>query len=66
MKAKEILDKYINKEQREQVGVIAISDNLGYWFHVHEDEEVPEDNNEDTFVIAMVPFSTSGGKTNEI
>ena len=47
--AKEILDKYVKEEVRGEVGVIAIgvrkSSKAGdvFWYHIHEDEEVPEE-----------------------
>ena len=46
--AKEILDKYVKEEVREEVVVIAIGRTTGrkgtvFWYHVHEDEEVPEE-----------------------
>ncbi|KKN51130.1 hypothetical protein LCGC14_0625940 [marine sediment metagenome] len=46
MKAKEILEKYIKEEERENVGVIAIltrKNAMSIWYHVHEDEAVPTD-----------------------
>lgn len=46
--AKRILEKYIKEGVREETGVIAISkskgaDNCSFWYHIHEDEEVPEE-----------------------
>lgn len=46
MKAKEILDKYVKEEERENVGVIAIltrKNAMSIWYHVHEDEDIPDD-----------------------
>lgn len=44
MKAIEIKEKYLNKEDFGDFSVIAISQNAEdmHYFHVHEDEEVPE------------------------
>ena len=39
MKAKELLKKYIKPKMEDKVGVIAIGE--GYWWHVHENEDVP-------------------------
>lgn len=40
MKAKEVLEKYVLEEERENVSVIAILEG-GEWWHVHTNEEVP-------------------------
>ena len=45
--AKGIMDKYVREGVREEVGVIAIGRTTGrkgqvFWYHIHEDEEVPE------------------------
>lgn len=45
--AKEILDKYLKEEVREEVGVIAIGRTTGwrgtlFWYHIRKGEEVPE------------------------
>ena len=43
MNAKELLNK-IKDEYKDEFGVIAISrDELSYWYHVHEDEDLPEE-----------------------
>ena len=43
MNAKELLNK-IKDEYRDEFGVIAISkDEETYWYHVHEDEDFPEE-----------------------
>lgn len=48
--AKEILDKYVKEEVREEAGAIAIGVRKGskegdiFWYHIHEDEEVPEED----------------------
>lgn len=52
--AKEILDKYVKEEVREEVGVIAIGRTTGrkgtvFWYHIHEDEELPKEG----FVISL-------------
>jgi len=45
MIAKELLEKYIKKEVREDVGVIAIfrkkQNQEMDWYHVHENEQIP-------------------------
>ena len=46
MKAQDIKDKYVVKEMHDKVGVIAIGKNEKgetYWWHVHNDEELPQD-----------------------
>jgi len=44
MNAKELLNK-IKDEYRDEFGVIAISkDEETYWYHVHEDEDLPDDS----------------------
>jgi len=48
---KELKDKYIYKNERKSVGVIAISE-TGQWWHVHDNENVP-----DGFTIAFHPRS---------
>lgn len=44
MKAKEVLDKYVKKEERAKIALIAIAkeDGKEFWFHVHEDEDIPK------------------------
>lgn len=42
MKAKEIIDKYVVENMKKYVGVIAISQKDGHWFHVHLEEDIPE------------------------
>lgn len=42
MKAKELKDKYLDEEKQDAVGVIAIKED-GNWWHIHENEEIPED-----------------------
>ena len=45
MKAIEIIEEYVKEDVKDNVGIIAISqekDNM-FWYHVHDDEEIPED-----------------------
>ncbi len=44
MKAIKIKEKYVRENMRDKVGVIAISQEKDkmYWYHVHENEEVPK------------------------
>ena len=49
MKAQEIKDKYLKEDVKDICGIIAIGE--GTWFHVHDDEVVPEEN----FTIAIHP-----------
>lgn len=46
MLAKEIKNKYAKEDMHDKVGVIAISqkkdDKEMLWYHVHDNEEVPE------------------------
>lgn len=46
MQAHELIQEYVKEDKQEDVGVIAIEENEDddlYWYHVHGDEEVPED-----------------------
>ncbi|MFW6377439.1 MAG: hypothetical protein ACOCZ5_02215 [bacterium] len=65
MKAKELLDKYVHPNHRDELGIIAVSDNLGYWYHVHEDEDLPLDDDKDTFTIAIAKMSSGLKKVNK-
>ena len=44
MKAIEIKKKYVKEDMFDKVGVIAISQSKEkqFWYHVHEDEKIPE------------------------
>jgi len=42
MKAEDLKKEYVREEMSDDVGVIGILDS-GYWYHIHDDEEVPED-----------------------
>ena len=43
MLAEKIKEKYIKKEMRDKVGVIAITQGEDKtWYHIHDDEDVPE------------------------
>ena len=44
MKAIKLIEEYIKEEMKDKIGVIAISQDKDkmYWYHVHEDEEIPE------------------------
>lgn len=56
MKAKELIEKYVKKDLRENVAVFAISKTTKetHWFHVHLDEDIPLDNDYYT-TIAIKP-----------
>jgi len=41
MEAQELKDKYLREEVKGKVGVIAIGED--YWYHVHNNEEIPKD-----------------------
>ncbi len=41
MKAIELKKRYLKEDKLEIFGVIAIG--KGYWYHVHNDEVIPED-----------------------
>jgi len=40
MLAKELKKKYLKKNMRDDVGVIAIGED--FWYHIHDNEEIPE------------------------
>ena len=42
MIANKIKEKYIKEEMRDQIGVIGILPNGGWW-HIHDDEIIPDD-----------------------
>lgn len=44
IKAKTLKQQYVQQEVHEKFGVIAISQDTEnmFWYHVHDDEEVPE------------------------
>jgi len=48
MLAKEILNKYVKEDMRDEVGVIVISqkeaDKEMFWYSVHENEEIPAED----------------------
>jgi len=59
MKANELKEKFVKEECREYVGVIRIFPvkpdevPLGGWVHIHDDEEIPEED--DGSAIALHP-----------
>ena len=44
MKAIELKQRYLKKKEQDRVGVVACDIKKGFWFHVHNDEEIPREN----------------------
>lgn len=47
MKAIELMKKYVKPSMRGECGVIAIHQIKKFWYHVHNDEEVPSEKEYD-------------------
>jgi len=57
MKANELKEKFVKEECREYVGVIRIfpveanEGPSGDWVHIHDDEEIPEEDDGSTIAL---------------
>jgi hypothetical protein len=65
MKAIELKKRFLKDDKLKDAGVIAIrttgaqsdkKEREGYWWHVHDDEEIPSENN---YTIALHPRNVS-------